>query len=633
MADERATMNNHLHPILIALALAALVALTARAQSPQPAAQPTWPGFWGMNTYITGAERNSNDGDGVDTLIQLGREAGVQWAREELSWANLEPSPGDFSWGYFDYRLGQLADADYGIVGMLLTTPGWARPDGCSASYWCAPANAQDYGDFVGAVVERYDGDGTNDAPGSPRVAVWQVWNEPGVADTWEGTPARYGEMLVAAYEAAKAADSTATVAIGGIYIYDGFGTDPNDGIPFLNDAFTAVPSAANAFDALAIHPYMPDIAPDATVNPAGIGIFSTITLWGRIETAQRWLQEHPKDGRVRPLFITELGWSTCQPGVGGCTDAIAKTEEQQANYLVRGYGIALAQGVQHMSYLQLEDKFDDPDRDFWTGAAVLGTAAESYRKKPAYTAYQVMQGQLANTTFEGFGSANTFSYDPTINNPEALYHLQFRGADALRVDLLWRNQGTQEVAIDVDVSRYVELVARDGTRTRITSSPARFTVSEEPVYLRQASSAATATPTATPTSTPTTTPTSTPTATPTPTVTPTPTATPTPGPIDAAPELHAFDNQGSPLVAVSWDDVRHAAYYEIQVSESEDFPPLQTKTERATDAHTTIVRDIGSYFFRVRGCNSLECGPYSTVEQFSVSSSPQRSYLPLVQR
>jgi hypothetical protein len=538
------------HIILITLALTTLLAFSASAQPAQPAPQPHWPGFWGMNTYITGAERNSNDGDGVSTLIRLGQEAGVQWAREELSWANLEPAPGDFSWGHFDSRLGQLANAGYGIVGMLLTTPGWARPDGCSADYWCAPANAQDFGDFVGAVVERYDGDGNNDAPGSPRVAAWQIWNEPGVRDTWEGSPARYGEMLVAGYNAAKAADPSATVATGGIYIYDGFGTDPNDGIPFLNEAFAAVPAAANSFDALAIHPYMPDVAPDATVNPAGTGIFSTITLWGRIETAQRWLQEHPRDGRVRPLWISEMGWSTCQPGRGGCSDALSKSESQQANYLVRAYGLALAQGVQHMSYFQFEDKFDNPDRNFWAEAAILGTAGEGYRQKAAYTAYQVMQGQLTGTTFSGFGPLNTFTYDPTINNPEALYHLQFAGADNLRVDLLWRNQGTQEVSLEVDAGRYVELVTRDGQRTRITSSPARFTVSEEPVYVRQASGAPTATPTASAT------PTQTPTATATPTPTPEPTATPTPGPIEEAPIVHAFDNGGSPLVAVSWDAI-----------------------------------------------------------------------------
>lgn len=449
--------------------------------------QPDRISIFGMNTYITGLERIEQDGDaGIDRLVSLGREAGVAWAREELSWANFEPGrKGRWNWNYHDARILQLARAGYGIVGALQTTPEWARVDDCRgrdgriADYWCPPADPQDFGDFVGALVERYDGDGADDAPGSPRIAAWQIWNEPSTRGTWPGSPAEYGNILVAGYAAAKAADPTAIVVTGGVYLYDGMGTDPNDGLPFLNSAFAAVPAAANAFDVLAIHPYMPTAAPDAPI------IFATITMWGRITNAQTWLRQHSLGGAARPLWISEVGWSTCQPDQSGCPAEVASDEEQQANYLVRTYAIALALGVQHVSYFQLEDKFDGASGSFWGPASILGPRSAGYRPKRAYRAYQIMQQQLAGMSFRGFGEHNTFSYNPSIENPQDLYHLQFTGAGNVRLDLLWRNAGAQNITLAV-AGRSAELITRAGDVTPITSSSVNVTVSEQPVYIRQ---------------------------------------------------------------------------------------------------------------------------------------------------
>ncbi len=450
--------------------------------------QPAQISIFGMNTYITGLERIEQDREeGIERLVRLGREAGIEWAREELSWANLEPdTKGHWNWDYYDERLLQLAEAGYGIVGALQTTPGWARADDCNeregriADYWCPPQNAQDFADFVAAIVERYDSDGVDDAPGSPRVAVWQIWNEPSTRGTWPGSAAEYGALLAAAYRAAKTADPGALVITGGVYLYDGLGTDPNDGLPFLNAAMAAVPEAASSFDALAVHPYMPTSAPDAPI------IFATITMWGRITNAQRWLEQNSAGSGTRPLWISEVGWSTCRADATGCNADVAKDEEQQANFLVRTYAIALALGVQHVSYFQLEDKFDGKSRIFWGEASVLGTKGEGYRPKPAYRAYQVMAQQLGGMTFRGFGGYNTFAYNPSIENPQDLYHLRFAGGDGVLVDVLWRNAGSQTIEFQLEGGHAAELITRDGSTTPLGGPAALVTVSEQPVYVRQ---------------------------------------------------------------------------------------------------------------------------------------------------
>ncbi len=52
---------------------------------------------------------------------------------------------------------------------------------------------------FVGALVERYDGDGSNDAPGSPKVEYWEFYNEPdaGICTRHAGAIGKeYAQML-----------------------------------------------------------------------------------------------------------------------------------------------------------------------------------------------------------------------------------------------------------------------------------------------------------------------------------------------------------------------------------------------------------------------------------------------------
>lgn len=526
------------HRCCALLVLAAvLLPLPATAQ-PQPLAQPAALGFFGMNTYFTGYERIGRDGDdGVARLVAMGREVGAGWAREELSWGNIERrAKGAWEWSVFDRRLLQTAQAGYGIIGMLLTSPQWARVGDCAArigrfaaagvrpqDYWCPPANPQDFYDYVYATVERYDGDGLNDAPGSPRVAAWQIWNEPNAWETWPGTPAEYGGLLLAGYAAAKAADPTAIVASAGLYVFDGAWADASghsDGLRFLSEALVAVPGMWGAFDALAIHPYMPDVAPDQP------GIVPSVTLWGRVRAAQSWLLEQAsrRGGALRPVWISEIGWSTCVAGARDCYVArtqgdqaaagdgrwpmedrpspigarrvalVGKSEQQQANYLVRSHLLGLALGVRHLSYFQLEDKFDGSAGNFWQAASIVRTKAEGYAPKAAYGAYQTLVRQLAGTTIAGFGPLNTFGYDAASDrNPTARYHLRFRTDDNVLVDAIWLNAGVETVALPLEPGRSATLVTRDGAQQPLDAAGGAIPLplSEQPIYVRQSLPAA----------------------------------------------------------------------------------------------------------------------------------------------
>jgi hypothetical protein len=530
-------------PLVLLLALAALLLAPGAAAQGAPPAAPRPIGLFGLNTYLTGLERNSRDGEaGVIALAARGRQIGAGWAREELSWGNLErDGKGRWSWSLFDRRLSAAHAAGYGIVGMLLTTPRWARVGDCAArigryaaagvrslDYWCPPANPQDFADYVRAVVERYDGDGADDAPGSPRVDAWQIWNEPNHWETWPGSPAEYAAILQAGYAAAKAADPTAVVATGGVYVLDGGWSDGvghNDGLRFLGEAIAASPGAWRSFDALAVHPYMPDVAPDQP------GLYGAASLWGRLATARAWLDERTASfgGPPRPLWVSELGWSTCTGAEADCTVGgaalaaggpalflgpeaaavyaggdlaaakgaarpaepavlVGKSEQQQADYLVRSYGIAIAQGVQHLSWFQLEDKFDGAAGNFWEEAAIFRTAAQGYAPKPAATAYAALTAQLAGATFLGTGPLHSYAHAPTASVQPARFHLRFRAADGALVDLIWRNAGAEDVALPLEPGAAAALVSRDGALAPVntTGGAAHLRIGESPLYLRR---------------------------------------------------------------------------------------------------------------------------------------------------
>jgi hypothetical protein len=520
--------------LLICALLGAGLAGPARGQEPVVTGQPAQLSFFGMNTYFTGLERISRDGDdGVATLIARGRELGVGWAREELSWGNLERhGKGRWEWSIFDRRLLATARAGYGIVGMLLTSPRWARVADCEArrlryadqgvradDFWCPPANVQDFADYVAAVVERYDADGLSDAPGSPRVAVWQIWNEPNAWETWPGSPAEYGLLLQAGYSAAKAADPSALVATAGLYVLDGGWNDGRghmDGLRFLDEALAAVPTAWPAFDALAIHPYLPDVAPDQP------GLYGAVTYWGRLSTASGWLAQRTATlgGPPRPLWISEVGWSTCGAEQADCyalsagqatraprtlaesgylsaqrlwrdssvAGLIGKSEQEQADYMVRAHGMALALGVRHLSYFQLEDKFDGSAGNFWEEASLLRTKAEGYAAKPAAAAYATMVAQLGRASFVGYGPLHSYAYLPTEPNPAARYHLRFRDPADRVIDLLWQSAGGEAFSIALEPGHTASLIGRDGASTPLVAEAgvAQISLGPSPIYLVQ---------------------------------------------------------------------------------------------------------------------------------------------------
>jgi hypothetical protein len=462
-------------------------------------AQPSTLSFWGINAYLTKNERVGRDN--VDLLATKTIDAGARWTREEFPWAYIDDNPGRRG-RYrteYDSRIRQVAARGLGIIGMLLTTPAWAYDPTCEArDYWCPPAgeHVQDYANFAAWMVERYDGDGHADAPGSPRVAYWEIWNEPNDTALWHeiGTPRvtrkqRYGELLVAAYTAIKNADPTARVLIGGVYIFDGhFANDVlEDGLYFLNarnGVFQQVPAARDAYDIFSLHPYVP------TTRPEAPEAHQSITVEGRIRLARNWLRDAGGGNRRDdpPIWITEMGW--CTEKTEACGPQPGLTEDQQANYLVRSMVIAQQTGVEHVDWFQLEDAFNTPRTAFNSMAILKDLSGGDYAAKQAYTAYSTLARLLEGARPSGTGPVNTHVYAAGADrgNPDDVYDYRYIDGTTT-IDVIWRVTGSSTVSFPVQSGKKVVRVNRNGVATTLEPQGGRVSlaIGETPQYLVQA--------------------------------------------------------------------------------------------------------------------------------------------------
>ncbi len=456
--------------VLLAYFAATEAVVLAQQKPGVPSSRPNFApaSLFGMNLYLTGRERP--DGQAVN-LGQVAAAGGVRWSREELSWANLEPTTkGQYNWGPYDYRLSLDATNGINVVGMLLTTPRWASTNPTAPDYyWYEPSNYNDYYDFVRAAVTRWKG----------QINTWEIWNEPNHQATWNclnncDRAAKYAQLLQGAYSAVKSADPTARVLIGGLYIHD----TNNEGMAFLDRVVQASGGGIN-FDALSIHTYMPDRVPESMRTDSVVQNFQY-----RLNLTNDWINAH--SGRPAEIWITEDGRSTCS----GCPSQFAWSEDEQASMLARMYGIAAATPrVVQFDWFQFEDKFNNP-ADLYGGMSIV---RDNITTKPAYAAYRTMSSILGGATFTGIGSQMIPGNNP--NQPDNSDYVGFdygfqSGSTSIR--MLWRVNDTVTLRYPVQGTQ-VDLIDRDGGVTRLTASngTVQVTIGPGPIYLRSVSCAA----------------------------------------------------------------------------------------------------------------------------------------------
>jgi hypothetical protein len=279
-------------------------------------------------------------------------DLGARWVRVEVNWAEVEPSRGaHHAWSLeqIDAAVRRNRAAGRQVVVMIGKAPQWASG---AADQGTPPRDPADFARFAAFMARRYASDG---------VAGYEIWNEPNIGRFWGGRPdaASYVALLRAARAAIRAADPGARIVFGGLSTND---------LAYVRAAYAA--GAKGLFDVMALHPYSCDAFP---------GSFLGYRAVRELMVAR---------GDARPMWFTELGWSTTSEPCG-------VSEAAQAERLEASIGLMDRDPyVQAVMFYNLRNNYWLRDAD--TTEARYGLLTSDFRAKPAYAALRAAAQRTA---------------------------------------------------------------------------------------------------------------------------------------------------------------------------------------------------------------------------------------------
>ena len=280
---------------------------------------------------------------------------GVRLWDTNTSWAQVEISPGTYSWSELDTWVRSVSshgkDAMY-TFGRVPTwgsmRPGEACPYLVEDPGCAAPPADVDSGDnmwkaFVTALVKH-----SLSAP-ELHIAYYEMWNEPDLKRNWTGTPAQLVTMAKDAYAIIHALDPKAKL------VGPGASTANQYGVHYLPDYYAA--GGANAQDIVGLHAYLYDGSSFAT-SPAGIttSISQLKALMAKYNISSK------------PIWFTEGNWN----GDGGGT----LTDAQKAAYLAQEYMLMWSTGAVARYYWYA---WDARVGNLWTPTTGLNQAGAAF--------------------------------------------------------------------------------------------------------------------------------------------------------------------------------------------------------------------------------------------------------------
>jgi hypothetical protein len=424
---------------------------------------------------------------------------GAGWTRVTFEWNRIQPG-GPHEWSgvpISDEVLANELAMERQVVGLLITTPGWATDVGIGPGvpqglYLPADDPNNYWASFIRTIVARYAG----------RIDHWTIWNEPEIPSgspdmTWGGSIEDFIQLLHVAYTVAKEANPNAVIHLPAITHWHNehwFGQ-------FLDALVADADAVANDyyFDVATLHLYH---------EPEKIHEI----------TAHYYRLLHNR-GLYKPFWIAE-------------TNAYLSriSEEEQAFFIVQAFSLEIAAGAERIAVYKMADTETDQAAD----PEPFGLVRMDGSRRPAFTAYQVAANYLAGfrggtwdrqdaisvVTIDRGAQTTTVVWARTPEPQTAV--IAARTIRALLVDP-W---GSSYYIYPDHGYYFVDLPGANCEQGCQLGGAPFMLVEDAQVDTDTVPQAPSPTP---PLETPTPTPTNTPTNTPTPTITPTPTATPTP--------------------------------------------------------------------------------------------------------
>ncbi len=270
---------------------------------------------------------------------ELLQRAGFVWARDRISWNEVESVHGKFAWGRYDRAVDAEAKHGISVCEAFHDVPKWARADGAMNRF---PDDLRDAYNFAFAAARHFKG----------KVKAWEVWNEADIPAFAPDPASEYAAFLKATYLGFKAADS-------------------------------ALPVTQVSF-ALAGERFAPALALNETRGYYDIfnyHIYDDPANYARRADAHQ-AQRADTGTTDRPVWLTEAGIPL------HTTEGLVSEEDRrrQAEFIPRSYAEALAHGVdKHFfflfpHYVENGSEFGVLNADFTPapGYAALATTTEA---------------------------------------------------------------------------------------------------------------------------------------------------------------------------------------------------------------------------------------------------------------
>jgi hypothetical protein len=412
---------------LIFIVLLSAIALTPRASHADP---PTT--SFGVNSHI--ATRFGNHSL-LPYAADVVASTGAGWVREDFHWFFVEPQPGQYQWELYDHTISLLAARGVNIIGVLGHPPGWATPEPGDApaeiSFYAH--DPRRFAHFAAAAAQRYRG----------VVVHWEIWN----ALFWKPAPdpLAYAQLLSETYSAISTVAPEDNILLGGINPFD---------TTFLRTI--AEVGAWWAFDIINIHPYVGPGPPEASG-----GIAQAVE---NVRAIANW-------AGAKPIWATEYGWDA----LPSTENPLGMSEEDQANYLVRGALLLNAAGAERVLWYSLKDEIH-------SGYGLLRFASgydDLTSVRPAFSAFATLSRQLAGARFERLLD------ELTVLHGGPVYALRYI-ADGETIDVIWAPAPSQ--ALVPAVGDGAEAANRYGDRWWVASEAGMLHLypDQSPIYIRR---------------------------------------------------------------------------------------------------------------------------------------------------
>jgi hypothetical protein len=230
-----------------------------------------------------------DDAQLVNTLAAL-QETGLTWLRLPISWAEIEPTPGQFNWESLDRVVDRVGNDRFKLIAVLQTSPTWARPTDTLPT--TPPTEVSDFGNFTRAFAARYD----------QQIDYYQIWHEPNLSANWGNAfvdPSAYADLLREAALNIREGDSKAYIINAALAPTLEEGPLNLNELAYLDQLYQA--KADRWYDIVAVQPYGFDSEP---TDPAQADLLN----FRRAELMRQVMLNHADADT--PLWATPFGWN-----------------------------------------------------------------------------------------------------------------------------------------------------------------------------------------------------------------------------------------------------------------------------------------------------------------------------------